>query len=69
MRSRTLGPQGVGSDPRLEAVTRPLDSGYCYKGNRKNRAGVNDVVWAPDSDFADPNPPYTPAVLPAKCKT
>jgi hypothetical protein len=27
------------------------------------------VSWAPEVDCAIPDPPYTPAVLPAKCHT
>lgn len=47
-------------------VDPPLNSGYCYKGKRARR---KYVVWAPEADCADPNPPYTPATLPSKCHT
>lgn len=46
-----------------------LGDGWCHKGNVKKRATVKWVVWAPEVDCADPNPPYTPAMLPSKCKS
>lgn len=47
----------------------PLPSGYCYKGNLHKPKTVKEVVWAPETDCAIPDPPYTPATLPAKCHT
>jgi hypothetical protein len=47
----------------------PTPSGYCYKGNPRKLKGLKVVSWAPEVDCAIPDPPYTPAVLPAKCHT
>ena len=64
----------------LHGATRPdgfhcsllgptLKAGYCYKGNLKKPSKVKWVVWAPEVDCADPNPPYTADPLPKKCHT
>jgi hypothetical protein len=46
-----------------------LNSGYCTKGNPHKPAALKEVVWAPESECAIPDPPYTPETLPAKCHT
>lgn len=48
-------------------VSRPVDSGYCVKGTTK--ANAVGVSWAPETDCAIPDPPYTPATMPAMCKS
>lgn len=49
------------------AVSPPINSGYCTKGT--NVKTVQAVSWAPETDCAIPDPPYTPAALPAMCKS
>jgi hypothetical protein len=46
-----------------------LNSGYCTKGNSHKPAQLKEVVWAPETECAVPDPPYTPETLPAKCHT
>ena len=50
-------------------VTPVLEGGYCSKGSPSKPATVKGVSWAPEVDCAIPDPPYTPAKLPAKCHT
>jgi hypothetical protein len=50
-------------------VTPPLNSGYCYTGSltRPTKA-TKYFAFAPESNCADPNPPYTPyETLPTIC--
>ena len=46
-----------------------LNSGYCTKGNRHKPGKLKEVVWAPETECAIPDPPYTAETLPAKCHT
>jgi hypothetical protein len=47
----------------------PIPSGYCYKGNLHKPKELKVVSWAPETDCAIPDPPYTPETLPPKCHT
>jgi hypothetical protein len=47
----------------------PVPSGYCYKGNLHKPKMLKVVSWAPETNCAIPDPPYTPATLPSKCHT
>lgn len=43
------------------------NSGSCYKGSPRNRSKLQYVEWAPETNCAIPDPPYTPATLPSGC--
>ncbi len=43
------------------------ESGSCYKGNPQKKSTLQYVSWAPETECAIPDPPYTPETLPGKC--